>query len=472
MKKLMLIFMLFPLCLSASKGLKVDILTHGPFGKVHIYRNSAPIEGVVLFISGDGGWNAGVIKMAKSFANMNVMVVGIDIVHYMNTIEQAKGKCLYPAGDFENLSMVLQKKLKINSYFKPILVGYSSGATLSYALLAQSPANTFKGAIAIGFSPDIETSKPFCSGNGLKYHFLKQGKSIYLERYEKFTSPFIVLQGEIDQVSNTQANIEFLKGLKNTEMITIPKVGHGFASQNRWMPQMKEALKKIITATAFGSTTPIAPINGVSTASIAHLPFVFVKGSDAPNKPLALLISGDGGWTDFDNSIAEALAKDGITCIGFDTQKYFWEPKTPDITAKDITLALEYYMLHLKKSKLIMMGYSFGADVIPFITNRLPDELKSKILLTVMCSADDNTDFEVTLSSMLDINGEGKYNVIEEVRKIKTGKKLCVFGKEEDAEELEKSFRLSGADILSVNGGHHYDDNIEVVVASILKYIQ
>ncbi len=472
MKKLILLFLLLPFALSASKGLTTAVVSHGPFGDVHIYRNSAPIEGVVLFISGDGGWNAGVVKMARSFADMNVMVVGIDIVHYMKSITRTKGKCLYPAGDFENLSMVLQKKLKINTYFKPILVGYSSGATLAYALLAQAPANTFKGAIALGFCPDIETSKPFCSGNGLKYHVLKQGKSIYLDRYEKFTSPFIVLQGSVDEVCNVQATAEFLKGLKNTEIVVLPKVGHGFAVQNRWIPQMKEALKKIITAPTFGTTTPIAPVNGVSTSAIAHLPLVFLKGSDSPNKPLAFLISGDGGWTDFDNSIAEALAQDGISCIGFDTQKYFWEPKSPDATAKDVVLALEYYMQHLKKSKIVMLGYSFGADVIPFITNRLPQELRNKVLLTAMLSPNDNTDFEVTLSSMLDISSEGKYNVINEVRKIKSGKKLCIFGKDEDAEELEKSFKLSGADILSVNGGHHYDDNFGLIVSSVLKYIQ
>jgi type IV secretory pathway VirJ component len=469
MKKLILIFLLLPLVLSASKGLSDDVISHGPFGNVHIYRNNAPIEGVVLFISGDGGWNTGVVKMARALADMNVMVVGIDIVHYMKSITHTKGKCLYPAGDFENLSMVLQKKLKINTYFKPILIGYSSGATLSYALLAQAPANTFKGAIALGFCPDIETSKPFCSGNGLKYHVLKQDKSIYLDRYEKFTSPFIVLQGAIDEVCNSQATAEFLKGLKNTEMINLPKVGHGFSVQSRWMPQMKEALKKIINATSFGTSAPLAPATGISTAAIAHLPLVFVKGSDDPNKPLALMISGDGGWTDFDNSIAESLAQSGISCIGFDTQKYFWEPKSPDVTAKDITLVLEYYMLHLKKTKLILVGYSFGADVIPFVTTRLPDELKKKIQLTAMCSPDDNTDFEVTLSSMLDIGGEGKYNVLAEVRKIKTGKKLCIFGKDEDAEVLEKSFKLSGADIISLNGGHHYDDNYGLVVSSILK---
>jgi type IV secretory pathway VirJ component len=235
------------------------------------------------------------------------------------------------------------------------------------------------------------------------------------------------------------------------------------------MPQMKEALKKIINATSFGTSAPLAPATGISTAAIAHLPLVFVKGSDDPNKPLALMISGDGGWTDFDNSIAESLAQSGISCIGFDTQKYFWEPKSPDVTAKDITLVLEYYMLHLKKTKLILVGYSFGADVIPFVTTRLPDELKKKIQLTAMCSPDDNTDFEVTLSSMLDIGGEGKYNVLAEVRKIKTGKKLCIFGKDEDAEVLEKSFKLSGADIISLNGGHHYDDNYGLVVSSILK---
>lgn len=471
MKRLILLFLFIPVSLYASGGLIEDSISYSHFGPVHIYRNTNSPEGVVLFISGDGGWNRGVVNMARSIANMNVIVAGVNIVHFMKSLKRSNEKCLYPAGDFENLSMFLQKKLKLSKYHKPIIVGYSSGATLAYALLAQAPANTFKGAIGIGFCPDVESSKPLCSGNGLKSHVLKPGRSFYLERYEKLTAPFIVLQGDRDQVCNSNDVNTFIKGLKNTEIINLAKVGHGFSVQSRWMPQMLAAVNKIIEAPGFGNTAPIEPVPEINSGSISQLPLYYIKAPVNPDKPLCLIISGDGGWTDFDQSIAENLSQNGITCVGLDTQKYFWEPKTPENTARDIAKVLEYYLPRLQKTHFILMGYSFGADVIPFIANRLPEELKKRLDLVAMLSPDDKTDFEVTISSMLNLGDENTYDVLAEIRKMTYAKKLCIFGSEEDDEDIQKSFKSYGALITVLNGGHHYNDNYPLIVSSILKHL-
>ncbi|MEP6803960.1 MAG: AcvB/VirJ family lysyl-phosphatidylglycerol hydrolase, partial [Flavobacterium sp.] len=122
-----------------------DTIKVGAFGKVTIYKPKTTANAFVLFISGDGGWNSGVIEMAKNIADQGALVAGIDIQHYFKEIKKEKSKCYYPAGDFEELSMILQKKLNLKQYFKPILIGYSSGATLVYGMLAQAPANTFSG---------------------------------------------------------------------------------------------------------------------------------------------------------------------------------------------------------------------------------------------------------------------------------------------------------------------------------------
>jgi len=470
MKSLVLLFLLFPLSLFATSGIIEDSMIQGHFGQVHIYRNSNTPEGFVIYISGDGGWNRQAISQARAFADMNVIVVGVSIVHLMKSMNSTNLKCLYPAGDLENLSMLVQKKLKLAKYFKPILVGYSSGATLAYALLVQAPANTFKVAIGIGFCPDVKSSKPFCSGNGLKYHVLKPGKSFYLERYEKLTAPFIVFQGDNDMICDYSNDNNFIKGMKNAEIINIPRVGHGFAALNRWIPQLKEAIKKIIAFQSFGNSAPTVSEQEINTAAISHLPLYLIKGSYNPDRPMCLLISGDGGWTDFDQTIAENLSQTGITCVGLDTQKYFWQAKTPESTAQDIVKVLLYYMPLLQKSKFILVGYSFGADVLPFIANRLPQELKKRLSLVAMLSPDDRTDFEVTISSMLDLGDDDNgYDVLKETKILSYTKKLCVFGSDEDADDMQKSFKISGAEISVLTGGHHYNDNYPLIVSTILK---
>ena len=47
---------------AASAG---ETFTFSPFGTVHVYAPPGPSARVVLFVSGDGGWNLGVIPMAR-----------------------------------------------------------------------------------------------------------------------------------------------------------------------------------------------------------------------------------------------------------------------------------------------------------------------------------------------------------------------------------------------------------------------
>ncbi|MDP4204686.1 MAG: AcvB/VirJ family lysyl-phosphatidylglycerol hydrolase [Bacteroidota bacterium] len=444
-------------------------LSYERFGKVWIYTPSQPTKGVVLFVSGDGGWNKGVVEMAQSICNLNMTVVGIDIVYFINHLRQSKEKCLYPAADFEELSLYVQKKLNFKQYFKPILLGYSSGATLIYAVLAQAPVNTFKGAVAMGFCPDLDLAKPFCEGHGLKYQITKPGKTIWFDRCENLGAPFIALQGTIDQVCPPASTASYLKGMKNAEIILLPKVGHGFSVQSRWMPQMKDAVIKIQAMPSFGTSVSPEPKPGVSAEHLSHLPLIYTKSYSNPELPLALIVSGDGGWTNFDQSIADKLSQRGIPSIGIDTQKYFWESKTPDLTAKDFNDALSFYAYHLQKKKIILLGYSFGADVIPFVASRLEPELKSKLNLIAMLSPDKKSDFEVTLSSMLEVGHDSKYDVLAEVGKLSFTRKLCIFGNDENVSDIINAMKIFSARIVLLGEGHHYSDNYDGIVNAIFQ---
>ena len=69
-------------------------LEYGAFGKLSIYTLSDNPRNVVLFVSGDGGWNLGVVDMAWSLATLDALVVGIDITHYLKVLEQSKQAAL------------------------------------------------------------------------------------------------------------------------------------------------------------------------------------------------------------------------------------------------------------------------------------------------------------------------------------------------------------------------------------------
>ena len=155
---------------------KEESLTFGRFGTVYLYYNMPQPAHIALFVSGDGGWNLGVVDMARELASLDSLVVGIDINHFIKQMESSKESCLYPAADFEALSKFVQKKLDYPSYRTPILIGYSSGATLIYASLVQAPPNTFLGGISLGFCPDLPLTQSMCPGSGLGWTAGPKGK--------------------------------------------------------------------------------------------------------------------------------------------------------------------------------------------------------------------------------------------------------------------------------------------------------
>lgn len=120
-------------------------LLYQPFDSVTVYKPAGTPGQVVLFISGDGGWNLGIVEMAQQLADMGALVAGIDIVKYVRHLNARNEKCHYPAGEFELLSKFIQKKYAFSNYIQPMVIGYSSGATLAYALIAQAPQGRSKG---------------------------------------------------------------------------------------------------------------------------------------------------------------------------------------------------------------------------------------------------------------------------------------------------------------------------------------
>ncbi len=439
---------------------QTDTLRYGSFGKVTVYKPNAPVNAFVLFVSGDGGWNSGVVDMAKNIVAQGAIVAGIDIRLYYKGLKLSTSKCSYPAGDFEELSLMLQKKYKLTQYFKPVLIGYSSGATLVYGILAQAPANTFKGAVSLGFCPDIEISKPLCNGSGLKQHVLKEGVSYYLEASEKLTAPFIVLQGTIDQVCPPGPTQEYMKGVKNGQLIVLPKVGHGFSVPSNWLRQFLSAFKSVLEAPSYveqeSQQSLFKSQNSVSSG--IGLPLILSPSESANDLPMVFFISGDGGWTSFDHSLGKSLVNMGMPVIGLDAQKYFWIAKTPGETVAEISSAIVHYMQQWNRKNFILAGYSFGADIIPFIVNRLSASLKESLDGIYCFSPDESADFEIHIAGMLNLREADPFNVVAEMRKITQPEPVCIFGAEEDA-KIRNDFSETGAAIVTLPGNHHYNNN-------------
>jgi type IV secretory pathway VirJ component len=442
-----------------------EVFSYERFGKVSVYRPATDPREVVLFLSGDGGWTLGVLTMTRRLVEQGALVAGIDNSHYLAELERASEKCVSPAVDLENLSHFLQSKLQFKTYLQPTLVGYSSGATLAYTTLAEAPDGLFKGMLTLGFCTELVLAKPVCRGSGLT-STPKLDAQGHVERVElvpaaKLSTAWISLQGELDQVCPAAPASRFMAHVAGAETVLLPEVGHGYAVERRWGPQFDAAFARL-------TGTARAPATNSRASPVADLPLTVIPAADGGTGAwFAIFLSGDGGWVGLDKGVSQALAKHHIPVVGWDSLKYFWSPRTPDGTSKDLDRVIEYYSRLWGKSHALLIGYSQGADTLPFMVNRLPAASRERVGLTALLGLSSAADFQFHFSNWLR-ESSGGLATGPELARWSGSPYLCLYG----AQDTDAACaRLTGRDGSAVKmaGGHHFSGSYREIAAEILR---
>ncbi|MFC4308487.1 AcvB/VirJ family lysyl-phosphatidylglycerol hydrolase [Steroidobacter flavus] len=217
---------------------------------------------------------------------------------------------------------------------------------------------------------------------------------------------------------------------------------------------------------AWTSLVDAAP-SELADLSLIEVPAGKSKPSDST--PLALLITGDGGWARIDRALSSELAANGIPVVGFDSLHYFWKSRTPEETARDVARTMKHYMEQWSRGRVVLIGYSLGADVMPFIVNRLPADLHEHVCSVALIGLSDTAVFEVHVKQWLPgAKPEGK-PVAPELAKLTPSQLLCLYGADEH-DSLCPSLSRTEARVEQIGNGHHlggqYSEIAERIIAA------
>jgi type IV secretory pathway VirJ component len=202
-----------------------------------------------------------------------------------------------------------------------------------------------------------------------------------------------------------------------------------------------------------------------------QLPVVVYPADNRGSKRLLIMLSGDGGWLDFNDILANSFSKRGFHVVGFNSRSYFWEQKTPEQAAADVLLLINHYSKVYKTNRIYLCGYSFGADVTPFIYNRMPRSVKKKIVAIELLSPFASSDFMVHTTDLLNLSSDNKpYKVAEELTAIKIPV-YCFYGREEDPKALA-TFKRRNFFLRHVAGDHHYELSANEKIVNALRSLR
>jgi type IV secretory pathway VirJ component len=358
------------------------------------------------------------------------------------------------------LSQYSQLQLGLAEYRVPLLVGYSSGASVVYATLAQAPDNTFLGAVSMGFEPRVPTQTALCERNGLVTRPGPKGRGRIVGPVSHLPGPWIMLHGEIDQYWPVDSASAFAKAVPGTEFVQLPKVGHGFNIEGNWTSQLKEAVDRIApTTTESASNSPL------------DLPVIELPTSGTSTDYFAIVLSGDGGWANIDKQIGEELVRSGVPVVGLNSLQYFWQRRTPDQTSSDLERVIRHYQQAWHRRSVVLVGYSRGADVLPLMASRLPSSLLDQVRLMVFFGLHHSTDLEFRVGDLFGSRRDAAYPLLPEVQKLAGRHLLCVYGtKEKDT--LCPELPAGLAEEVELGGGHHFGGDYRALARLVLDHVK
>lgn len=215
----------------------------------------------------------------------------------------------------------------------------------------------------------------------------------------------------------------------------------------------------------------LAAVLGLAFAGIAEAkvaPRLVETPATAPGQALAVLYSGDGGWGRLDQGVAKALAAGGVPVLGVNSLRYFLGKRPPQALADDLADQLRRREAQWGRRKIVLVGYSFGADALPAIVPLLPADLRGQIQGLVLIGTGSHGDLTFHPASWLNRPTADSFPVVPAVEALKGLPMTCIYG---DKERSDICPTLPADTIRQVRlpGGHHFDGDYTALGQAVLR---
>lgn len=211
-------------------------------------------------------------------------------------------------------------------------------------------------------------------------------------------------------------------------------------------------------------------VRDLPLVEVPAAPSVAGGARSAPDSTLVLLVTGDGDWADIDRGIAGALTRAGAAVVALKARAYLQGgPRSPDGMARDVERTLRHYLPLWGRDRVVLVGYSRGAELLPFVATRLPADLRARVDLLAMLGLSTTASFQFHWSDIVtDRARRSDLPVAPELARLRGTRMLCVYGSD------EKDSGCRGADPSLVQrverpGGHHFDGDFPALGGLVLQ---
>ncbi|CAK0780369.1 Virulence factor family protein [Gammaproteobacteria bacterium] len=381
----------------------------GEWGGYEVFQPKNTPQGLVFLFSPAGGPGAPEQAAIAALTAKDLAVALVDSRIYLTRVGGASPRtedCLELPGAVLWASHWVQKELGFAAYQSAYLAGRGVGSSLVWTMLAQSSHQAFAAGFGADFSPQLPVGRPLCEIE---------------PRGEPYQRPLPK---------------EHILG-SPWQHLDTPGMTYG-----QWLAHGIQAHREA----------------HIPNPAVVHDMPIIEVASHSQRDVLVVFYSGDGGWRDIDKALAEYLAGEGFAVLGVDALSYFWSALTPQQVGHDLIHLLAHYQKAWNLRQVVLVGYSFGADILPFAYNRLPPEVQRQVILLSLLAPGRAADFEIRVLGWLGADPSAKaLPLAPEIASIPKPRIQCLYGLDEAARSLCTEPSMATAEVISTSGSHHFD---------------
>lgn len=176
-----------------------------------------------------------------------------------------------------------------------------------------------------------------------------------------------------------------------------------------------------------------------------------------------VFVTGDGGWRRIDAKVSDVLRDAGMPVVGLLANEYLACERTPEETAAGLAKVIREGQAKWQRQRVVLIGYSRGAEALPFMVNRLPPALKRDIALVALLGPAETTAFKV--------GSPDRYSLQPEIEKLWGDSLLCVVGTLEKHSTC-RAIPAGDGIVLTLKGGHHFGGAYDRIGHAILDALK
>ncbi len=191
------------------------------------------------------------------------------------------------------------------------------------------------------------------------------------------------------------------------------------------------------------------------TLPLKEVPARPLPAGDSGGAAVAVVLTGDGPWRGLADRLAGDVARAGVPAVVWSSPRYYWTPRTPDEAAADLDLVIRWLLARTGRERVVLVGYSMGADVLPFLVNRLPPETRARIGGVALVALAHDAVFEFRLEQWFTRSTAPSRATRPELEKLRDLRVLCVWGRGDRLAGCP-AMQTSGATVVELRGGHHF----------------